>query len=1335
MESNEYEQVPNLDASERLPFDPNLDESGQPLPEPIGIVPDVEEISDPTERIMAPTATLRILRKSFDHRSSPSHTLIDIQYDEFRDMEEIIIEHSTIEKIRSSRVLIDALADVRENYRLVIPTTSTRELLARLILSYANYIQTVWGPDQGDPIAYIYYHYFSSSTSPDDVLRQYINVAADSFLNEFINRSLEFQSESENVENLYNDIVDAYNTIADGYMPFEEADIEALGEDELDFIRRLIGTDSVTPEEILSAIDRGLNVVNSDPIHTDFKIAGDLSFKESQIEEDLAGPELASLVEYSRIIEDPVVDTVSAHVLLSNYPHLGHITKYISPTSNGMYMFDFMETSISMPLIVFTDGTGRRFYKVFENSAEHTRLYTRLLMKNTRTYDELIIEKPDYKSEAVGRGDARVAVRKEIYEEDFDTIQMIYLQDLNDQRSAVNIILNVRDGTFQSMLDANYSGEIESPYLEFSNLQPVQYSGYFNIYDVPFNDIAFNDLVVTDPSISQLVSISEVTNLSVDKIHQSYLYRAPTREQLNRIGLGTLTVPEVRFTVTSTLNNDANMAPLGVTKITISYEEVDTEEQLNAFIEFMKMLMVYIANKTPEVLEFYSEYVDVSVPVQMMDNRQKLAAMNPELFGRSSGYTTVCSSAIQPTYIDMEDPNDFENKVTNNPVIVSGVQRPRTYLTYPRGDNEVTVTCLHDDAPYVSLKLNRRYPENALFEYVPCCVKQPRHAGHQLAMRYQQTGQLVTVDTPIDELINARILRPGMRSILEYTNIIYITNDYLNIPRPVDTRIVPIRVGIQKSNRSLLEACNWALYGSNQEVSMTDVIEMIDNRILNLSVCKQECYDMTIEDMYRYLSDPSKVIDSKRFYRLFEELFNINIWVFEVESNMEFQVPRHRRYHVRANRDRINVLIIENVVAGVPQYEPIMYHVENEEGELNLLSTTLDEEHSDDIYRMYKMTNRTLDDQFNEVADPILLTHDLEVRSQILDQYGRLVGLVYPNLSMIIQPPNQPMNLPIANGEDLPKLNLDQVDIAYDTISIEFEGDTDQVLRQGVWYHQGGESYFFPVNDDYILPDIDVVTYPNMTAIYDRELIDFKNSYRENRMKLSTVLQLIMMLLDQYYPDAQYVPDGIFEYAPDGFEYDVSRVPQILPIDITWEYAESICNFIRASPIPTIVVSRDLEDGFYYYLDRRLRLNLKQGNVIRDRYEFLIPDKSQLKFSSELDFVEWLQSLQYDVPIVDTVQSGNYASLYPYIYRYNGQYYLIQPVYSRDSSAELRATFVSRTWKNERVNLGYFVSVDNVEPIEAVASQITNNRIDNLDADYLIRHDRYFAILPVSAIR
>lgn len=1316
------------DASGRLPFDPHFDISGEPLPDPIAVQiqeSDESEI-DPVQRIIAPTATLHILKKCFDFRSTPTHTLMTRDQSRFVDMEEVIIDNSDARNVDRRLVLIEALNDVRMNYRLVIPTTSVREILARLIMSYANYIQSIWGVDRGDPLAYIYYHYFSSETAQDDTLLQYINVPPDSFMNEFTNRSLDFESESMRVESLYNEIIESYNVIVDSYMPFEQEDIDALTDQDIEFLSSIIGGREVDVENIIDAVTNGLTVIHSDPIHTDYKISGDLFFVDRDVEDGFVGPNIEALIEYSRIIEDPYVDTVSTHVLVSNYPHLGHIAKYISPTSNGMYMYEFMKTSETMPLIVYTDGNGQRFYKVHEASSRDIRIFSKILMKDTRTYDELINEKSDYKDESVGRGAARVAVRREQHSDDHDTIQMIYLQDLSNPQSAVNIILNTLDGSFQSMLDAKYDGDVVSPFLRFSNLQPVQYSGYFNIYGIPFNDLVFNDLVVTDPSLSELVTISEVTNLSIDKLTMTYGYRTPTREQLNKIGFGSLTVPEIRFTITSTLNNDVNMAPLGVPKLIISYSKVNTEDQLNAFVEFMKSLVVYVYNKSPEILDIYSQYIDVDTPVQTMSNREKLAAINPELFGRLSGYSTTCSGNTQPTYIDMDDPNDFDTKVTNNPIIRDGVEYPRTYLTYPRDhENQVTVTCLDDAYPYVSLKVNNRYPDRADYEYVPCCVKYDRHVGHQLAMRYQETGQILSVDTPIEDLINARILNPGVSSILEYTNIIYIVNDYLKLVE--DSRIVPIRIGIRKSNRSLLEACNWILYDNESEITMEDVMDAVDLGILNLEVCRQECYDMTTEEIRTFLEDPDNIIDSRRFYRLFEEIFNVNIYVFEVEANMEFQVPRHRRYHVRANRQRSNLFLIQNMVSGVPQYEPIIYH-QDVDGELNIFSSYIDESFSDDIYQLYRMSNRTLDDQFNEVAEPKTFIKDLEVRSQILDQYGRLAALVYPSLTMFVHPPNQPMNLPIAD-ENLPV--LDEVSEGYEAISMEFVGDTDEISRQGIWYIRGHERYFFPVSTEVELAELTLLPYPNlMVDEIDR---GFRFSYRENRMRLSTVLQLIMMVLDRYYPNDTYVPDDLFEYTDREMDdvYDVSRIPQILPEDITWEFAESICEFIRSSPMPTILIHRDLEDGFYYYLDRRMRLNLRQGNVIRDRYEFQIPTEDTLKFSSELEFVQWNQSLEYDAPIVESVVAGTYNSLYPYIYRRGSEYRLIQPIYSRDGEGELRATYVSQTWMTSGINLGYFTSLENIDIEPGIPSSISDNRIDDMNADYFSRHDRYYAILPL----
>ena len=1294
----------------------------------------VDELIDPTLRMTPPTLVFEVMNKSFEYLSTPYQVMLDND-DQLVEMSELIGEDTT---------MVDVYNDIVENYRMVLPVDTMEAIMSRLIVTYANYLQSQWGEDsQRDPVDELYLEYFDEGRP----LRDVISMSRMLFANEYHNLIMQYRTISVNVETLYGNIINNYEVIAEASLPIDrlEQDPQGFTNEEVQELWYRITQDSQrsnfenvidppTIEQVDEAISRGLNVIVSDPIHVDYKVSGNLEF-----DSRLMLPQLQSLVEYSRIIDDPNVDTVSGHVITSHYPHLGHIAKYLSPTSNGRYMYEYLKTTDQVPMIIYTNGRGQRFTKYHEEDAEYASQYSRLLIKNLRSYDDLITARPKFNVTRVLRGSPPLVEVRSEYEEDYDTIQIIYLQSPEDPKSAVNIILNTIDGTFRGILDAEYGTDLDIPPLKFSNLEPIEYTGHFNIYDVQFNDIIFNDIVVNDPVVSTMITISEVTNLVVDKMSQTYIYRVPTREQMNNVGLESLPLPEIRFNISRTLNNDINMAPLGVPKITVSYQNVETLDQLNSFIEFMRALMLYIDNNSDSIIDIYSQYIDIESDDTRMLNRDKLAAINPAMFGRGTGYTTTCSSHQQPTYIDMQDPNDFDNKVTNNPIIrPNGSEEERTWMTYPRGDNEVTVTCMGDQYPYIALRASRA-DTRATYDYVPCCVGSSTNRGHIMAMIYNETGRITTTETPIEHLINARILNPGIRSRLEFTNLIYILNDYLDFG--VD-RIVPNRIGIDRTVDSFLDACNILIHESIGVVTREDILDMIDERKLFLSVCKQECYDMTIDEMYNELANMSQYIDPRKYYRLFEELFDVNIYVLEVHSNIEFQVPRHRRYHIRTLKQRPSILILQNDVVGYPQYEPIILYDDSNDS-ISLLTRVIGSEYSSGLHELYSMTNRTLNEDFQRVPDPNTIDIDESMKYQLIDQYGKLRGIVYddPEMTIMIEP-NQPLNLPmlITDGSSLPSLDNLDIDIRgrlesledYVAVSIEYVGDSDDISRQGIWLDQASGTYFIPVSVQLDLDDVPIRTYPNFLSTYNTELIEFKDSYRDNRMTLNTVLQFSMMLLDYYYPNSDFVPDDVLRISD--IDYDVSKIPRILPRNITWAQAASMCNFVipsRTNPDRGYIIVKDSDmiDGFYYYLDRRMELGLRQGNVIRDRYEFQIPTLDTLKFSSELELVRWIQSSQYQVQFKDSIVATSYTSIYPYVYRLEDRYYLIQPIYSGDDQGPLRATRVSRTWKSERINEGYYMSVS--EEIEGISTGITNNQLEDVSADYFVLHGKCFAILPM----
>ena len=183
-----------------------------------------------------------------------------------------------------------------------------------------------------------------------------------------------------------------------------------------------------------------------------------------------------------------------------------------------------------------------------------------------------------------------------------------------------------------------------------------------------------------------------------------------------------------------------------------------------------------------------------------------------------------------------------------------------------------------------------------------------------------------------------------------------------------------------------------------------------------LNVGMQQNYDIGVEGILEILQDPNIGLEAKRFIRILEEYYNINIFVFTQTSDRQIDILRPHNYKEyyysfwNTIKQRPIVFLIEYEIS--LKYELIMSR--DDEGEIY---------YDFDCYKEYKGLLLHAYGTFCGQT-PIVIPTDSICRPffthQILDCYGKTRILLLQNLyPALLREPISPLSLPSVPG-DLP---------------------------------------------------------------------------------------------------------------------------------------------------------------------------------------------------------------------------------------------------------------------------------------------------------------------------
>ena len=684
--------------------------------------------------------------------------------------------------------------------------------------------------------------------------------------------------------------------------------------------------------------------------------------------------------------------------------------------------------------------------------------------------------------------------------------------------------------------------ETAFPMLVLGKEEQVRVKGYFEVDDVTINDISYHYMLNTDELHKLYLYIEESSRSFADKHRSNIHYRSLIKKEENSGNSASVTISFGNFVAE---NDDENFIPESMGPVTNQNGEVsgklrvnvvkaDSIEVLEQFqIVFSRLLARYKVSK-PDI----EEYISFIIPEYSMgtpkvrdsdddedeDNVKKkkkksttggadsknknLRRAAPDVF--VAKYARACQCGKQPLVAKPDEVEDWrkyskdgkKRQVMPYPPLKADskgfIEDP---LTMNPNDERVKlwIVCPLNKLPYPALKRSKLTNRDE-YPYIPCCGHQDSLTDSKSNYYKYHSGSYVVTSTKKNKypMSTMKILGPGRKGGIGIM-LPRLLSSYLSFN---DEEKIFKRYGVPIDNNSLIHCVlvairetNYSkLHSEGEKTKYAIGVREYIAKTMNPALFKQELYDMSREEIVSQLESKDVYFASEKFYRGLEELFDINIFVFdtgstpehpaETEEKLTIEIPRSKICHIRPNRaSKRSVLIFKHWGTEIdkinnPHCELIISssksndnsdddnkkkkrkgHIEEnityifDENMSKILYQTL--HRSMKVYvwsypeeRREKVTSEDLITRINPFSqiDWKSLFNKYNIVSQRVDSYGKLrvIGIQIKKdiILPLFIPPSQPFNLP-------PLIKIEPVD---EDIVLSILGPPSGIAKEGLWF-------------------------------------------------------------------------------------------------------------------------------------------------------------------------------------------------------------------------------------------------------------------------------------------
>ena len=502
-------------------------------------------------------------------------------------------------------------------------------------------------------------------------------------------------------------------------------------------------------------------------------------------------------------------------------------------------------------------------------------------------------------------------------------------------------------------LDVDYEPKINKKI--YTNI-----GGEFLFLNQPLNLYIYSDLVMNNKLFSSMLVVNESLKASKNRSDLFIIFSDPY-------------YGETRVNITPKKIE-------GVDDIRVKIKKSSNIESVNSFINIMSKLFQKYNELYDETAKLYIEYgIDFKNKIVFDKDTEKsqddLFQINSELFARN--YTRRC-----PNKVSIAEDKDV-NKLQNQ-----GVQLMR----FPRSETiskQYWYRCDHPIYKFPGLKLNNLEQSNRKkYPYIPCCYMKDQTDKINYK-KYFNPEEEKTIQTKAQSLLTSS------KKILKFNNLGNLTEDILTFFKNIDNTWEYVRMGMDITSSSFIECL---LKAKSDNLSITDSDSRIDVistarlELTDFSICRQQAYDMTVDMIKNIAMDENQYFDPKIFISLLEQVYGINIYLFErVDNKTSMVIPRYTHGYYRLSKKAPSLCILihtgsETDLTPFPQCELICRYKPDQS--IKYLFKD-DSKFSDILSETFNTLSLSysLDKKIKQVIFP--LPENIEIKSQVIDSYGK----------------------------------------------------------------------------------------------------------------------------------------------------------------------------------------------------------------------------------------------------------------------------------------------------------------------------------------------------------
>jgi hypothetical protein len=890
------------------------------------------------------------------------------------------------------------------------------------------------------------------------------------------------------------------------------------------------------------------------------------------------------------------------------------------------------------------------------------------------------------------------------------------------------------------------------PGINLINRREKNYGAHFNIYNTYIREDSFLDILISEPFVTSTRIFSAVlfadenekpisekkklklyydTNIGfeadtiIEYETKEFGERKERTEEISRLaslgfymtqyqsGINDASVSKGRYTITEFQEGDNNIIGTkdSIVKslfldLKTPYITVSISKAVNRFILFQFMnVYARLLSIYNEVRDVYEKEYDSLIPElkdekiqeeelslilkpSKMIDREKIGKINlskiaPEIFTKS--YSRDCQYKNQPIVVSETEIDSWKNRKIQT--ATESIERPVKQL------GDYNFVCPTDIYPYVEFKQN--LDERREFDVYPCCYQSP-----QSGVRQRERGSSKRSKDPIK------------------TNKIMGEGGNANLPTSIEEMlqgsfVKPVtfyRTGTLVSPSSFLACVCLAMEDKNYIKLKT--LEEKEKYIQNLRkqisqtgnflLTSSELFDVSEKDRVLNFSKLEEFLDPSLYYRVIEELFNINIFVFtgslpkpNIEPIYSLEVSRFSSIPIHSfKKDAPTLLIYKHWGAETdhleyPQCELIIARLEDKDATLfsSEIAKYLLKAYfiSAEVYGRLFIPERSIFEKYNSKLLYQLLESDfigsfnqknspIHAIGQMIDEKGKLCGIQLRtpmgNMTMGV-PPLPPQNLPLINEIEKPKLSKVLKVFKNEPSGYSYEGDN----VVAVWFRLltlefGIQIPVKPESKDKIKRDYRKLlpSVPENRFILETKLSEIQRLLKLQRdvnmiVQLIRWIFLIMIEKEDFSYEERLDAATIFlnkivkevsrEEKDSALIYDFSRLPRKLPTDrsniqvILQEISKYAPSFTDGDKI---LISGKLfyervRESLEHYVNLKLPIIIPNylDGYYETSYDYPKIPKTLL-FLSDIDFKRWLKQA-IEVPI----------STYPVLYSLKGK--------------------------------------------------------------------------------